>query len=190
MRNIAIMASGSGSNAEKIIRFFRTDPEINIRLVLSNNRDAYVLERAGKFEIESIVFSRKQFYETLEIVDLLRSRQIDFIVLAGFLWLVPGSIVDAYKGSIVNIHPALLPAYGGKGMYGRHVHEAVLENGEKESGITIHRVNEKYDDGDIVFQARCRIDPGETPESLAEKVHQLEHRYYPEIIRKLVKGLQ
>lgn len=190
MKNIAIMASGSGTNAEQIIRFFRTDKEIRVNLVLSNREDAYVLERAKKYEIDSVVFNRKEFYETDEILNLLSLRHIDFIVLAGFLWLVPESLIEAFRGRIVNIHPALLPAYGGKGMYGKYVHEAVIANGEKESGITIHMVNEKYDDGDIVFQARCSLAPDETSDSLAAKVHVLEHEYYPKVVERLIKGLQ
>jgi phosphoribosylglycinamide formyltransferase-1 len=187
MKNIAIMASGSGTNAENIIRFFRTNPEINVRLVLTNKADAYVLNRAHSFNIETVVFNRAQFYESDEIVNILLEKEIDLVVLAGFLWLIPESLVKAFDGSIVNIHPALLPNYGGKGMYGKRVHQSVIENNESESGITIHLVNEKYDDGDIIFQERCKIEPGETPESLADKVHDLEYKYFPIVIEKLLK---
>ena len=181
------MASGSGTNAENIIRFFRTNAEIKVRLVLTNKSDAYVLNRARSFKIETMVFNRAQFYESDEIVNMLLEKKIDLLVLAGFLWLLPESLVKAFEGSIVNIHPALLPKYGGKGMYGMRVHQSVLENNETESGITIHLVNEKYDDGDIIFQERCRIEPGETPESLAEKVHKLEYTHFPPVIEKLLK---
>ena len=181
------MASGSGTNAENIIRFFRTNPEINVRLVLTNKADALVLNRARSYKIETVVFNRAQFYESDEIVNLLLAKKIDLLVLAGFLWLIPESLVKTFEGSIVNIHPALLPKYGGKGMYGMRVHQSVLENNEKESGITIHLVNEKYDDGDIIFQARCGIEPGETPESLAKKVHELEYKHFPPVIEKLLK---
>ena len=181
------MASGSGTNAENIIRFFRTNADIKVQLVLSNKSDAYVLDRARSFKIETMVFNRAQFYESDEIVNMLLEKKIDLLVLAGFLWLLPESLVKAFEGSIVNIHPALLPKYGGKGMYGMRVHQSVLENNETESGITIHLVNEKYDEGDIIFQERCRIEPGETPESLAEKVHELEYKHFPPVIEKLLK---
>lgn len=187
MKNIAIFASGSGTNAENLIRFFRTSPLGQVRIVLSNKAGAGVLERAQTFGIESFVFSREQFYHTEEVLEYLIERSIDFIVLAGFLWLVPENLLKHYENKIVNIHPALLPRYGGKGMYGRYVHQAVIDAGDSESGITIHQVNREYDAGDIIFQARCPVDPGETPESLAEKVHELEYKYFPEVVESLLK---
>jgi phosphoribosylglycinamide formyltransferase 1 len=188
MNRIAIFASGSGTNAENIIRFFRPAENIEVRLVLSNKPGAKVLERAEKLGVKSTVFTRDELYNSELILQQLLGQEINFIVLAGFLWLVPESLVKAFPGRIVNIHPALLPGYGGKGMYGARVHEAVIANGEKESGITIHYVNEKYDDGDIIFQARCPVDEYETPDSLATKIHQLEYEHYPRIIEKVIKG--
>ena len=186
MNNIAIFASGSGTNAENIIQFFRTDPEIHVQLVCSNKPGAKVLERAQNHGIETFTFNRKDFYETNIVLDKLRAEGIDFIVLAGFLWLVPGKLVNAYPGAIMNIHPALLPKYGGKGMYGEHVHAAVIANGEPNSGISIHYVNDKYDDGDIIFQATCPLEGTDTPDSLAEKVHALEYEHYPRVIREVI----
>jgi phosphoribosylglycinamide formyltransferase-1 len=189
-RKIAIFASGSGTNAQRIIEYFSGNPEITVSLILSNKPDAYVLERAGKLKVPSVVFDRHTFNETDDITNLLKKEGIDFIVLAGFLWLVPLNLIRTYPGKIINIHPALLPEYGGKGMYGERVHEAVLQNGDKESGISIHYVNEKYDEGSIIFQAKCEVLPEDTPDSLAHRVHQLEYKHYPEVIEKLVRGLK
>ncbi len=189
MVNIAILASGSGTNAQRISEYFSNHPLIRVRLIISNNPEAYVLTRALHLRIPSHVFSRKTFYETNETADLLIKNDISFIVLAGFLWLLPSSLLGMYPGRIINIHPALLPKYGGKGMYGGKVHKAVMEAGEPESGISIHYVNEKYDEGDIIFQARCPVMPGDTPESLAARIHELEYRYYPEVIEKVVRRL-
>jgi phosphoribosylglycinamide formyltransferase 1 len=188
MDRIAIFASGSGTNAERIISHFRKHPAVSVSLVLANRPDAFVLERAKNHGIKSLVFTRHQFCESDLVLNILKENDITFIVLAGFLWLVPQNILTAYPGRILNIHPALLPKYGGKGMYGMKVHEAVIASGDPESGITIHRVNEQYDEGDIVFQARCRIEPGDTMESLASRIHDLEYRYYPEIIEKVLSG--
>jgi phosphoribosylglycinamide formyltransferase-1 len=157
-------------------------------LILCNNRNAYVFERARKAKIPTVCFDRKEFYESNFILDILIVQGITFIVLAGFLWLIPGYLLDAYKGSIINIHPALLPKYGGKGMYGMRVHEAVIQSGDRESGITIHRVNKNYDEGQIIFQAKCKVEPGDTPESLADKIHQLEYKYFPEVIESVISG--
>ena len=157
-------------------------------LILSNKKDAGVHQRAASLSIPSVSFSREDFCENGRVLQILRDYEIDFIVLAGFLWLVPSDLILAYPKRIVNIHPALLPKYGGKGMYGLNVHRAVIENGEKESGITIHYVNDHYDEGNIIFQARCPIDAGDTPESLAEKVHLLEYEYFPKVIENLVMG--
>jgi phosphoribosylglycinamide formyltransferase 1 len=184
MKRIAIFASGSGTNAQRIIEYFNEHPVARVEIILSNNPGAYVLERARNAGIPSVCFSRKDFYESGYILDLLTVQGVSFIVLAGFLWLVPRNILDAWSGRIINIHPALLPKYGGKGMYGMKVHQAVIANGDKESGITIHRVNELFDEGEILFQARCPVEPGDTPETLAAKVHQLEYANFPFVIEK------
>ena len=189
MKNIAIFASGSGTNAENLIRFFRTSPFGKIRTVLSNRADAGVIDRAQSLEVESLVFTREQFYNTHEVLDLLIERDINYIVLAGFLWLVPEYMLLPFENKIVNIHPALLPKYGGKGMYGSRVHRAVIEAGESESGISIHYLNPKYDEGDIIFQASCDIEPGETPDSLAKKIHELEYEFFPTVVENLLKNL-
>jgi phosphoribosylglycinamide formyltransferase-1 len=185
MEKIAIFASGSGTNAQRIIEYFKRHPSVSVDLVLSNNPEAFVLTRAGSAGIPAIVFSRKEFYETEKVLSILKERNITFIVLAGFLWLIPDYLLRAYRDKIVNIHPALLPGYGGKGMYGMRVHEAVIKSGDKESGITIHMVNEKYDEGQIIFQARCKVEPDDTPESLAKKIHALEYEHYPRSIESL-----
>jgi phosphoribosylglycinamide formyltransferase-1 len=189
MKNIAIFASGSGTNAENIIRFFRTDRSGRVKLVLTNNPKAGVIQRAQSNDIETFVFGREQLYESGEVLDLLKQRAIDFVVLAGFLWLVPLSILKAFENKIVNIHPALLPKYGGKGMYGKHVHQAVIANEEKQSGITIHFVNQRYDEGDIIFQASCPVERDDTPESLASRIHQLEYEHFPPVVEKLLQDL-
>jgi len=189
-RKIAIFASGSGTNAQRIIEYFSKTPEITVSLVLSNKPDAFVLERSKKLKVPSVVFDRHTFTETDDITNLLKKEGIDFIVLAGFLWLIPLNLIRAYPRRIINIHPALLPKYGGKGMYGERVHEAVLQSGDKESGISIHYVNEKYDEGNIIFQAKCEVLPDDTPDSLAQRIHQLEYKHYPEVIEKLIRGLK
>jgi phosphoribosylglycinamide formyltransferase-1 len=186
MRNIAIFASGSGTNAENIIKYFSNRNTAKVALILSNKQEAYVLKRAAQHSIPSNFFDRKDFYESEKVLGYLQSYDIDFIVLAGFLWLVPLNIIEKYDKRVINIHPALLPKYGGKGMYGDAVHQAVVANNEKESGITIHYVNQVYDNGDIIFQAKCEIEPGETAGSVAWKVHSLEYLYFPEIIEKLI----
>jgi phosphoribosylglycinamide formyltransferase 1 len=186
MKNIAIFASGKGSNAEQISKHFSKNPSGKVMLILTNNPKAGVIERAEKLGIVSVIFDRNTFYYSDEIVDTLNENEIDLVVLAGFLWLIPENILKAFKGRIINIHPALLPKYGGKGMYGQFVHKAVLEAGEEKSGITIHFVNEKYDDGQIIFQAKVNIENGETPESLAQKIHQLEYEHFPKIVEKVL----
>jgi phosphoribosylglycinamide formyltransferase-1 len=186
MKNIAIFASGSGTNAENLIRFFRTSPSGRVKLVLTNKPDAYVVNRAQSFDIETVVFNREQFYQTGEIMTILEDRGIDYIVLAGFLWLVPDTLLQKFEGKIVNIHPALLPKFGGKGMYGRHVHEAVIASGETVSGISIHHVNQKYDEGDIIFQATCEVKKDDTPESLAKRIHTLEYEHFPRVVEELL----
>ena len=155
---------------------------------MSNRPDAYVIERARSFDVETIVFNREQLYQTGEVLASLKQRKIDFIVLAGFLWLIPAPLLEAYEGKIVNIHPALLPRYGGKGMYGKRVHEAVIASGDRESGISIHHVNPRYDEGNIIFQARCPVKPGDTPDTLAERIHKLEYEHYPRVVESLLQG--
>jgi phosphoribosylglycinamide formyltransferase-1 len=189
MKNIAIFASGSGTNAENIINYFSNKKSAKVALILSNKREAYVLERSAKHSIPSFFFDRKDFYDSEKVLGYLQSYDIDFIVLAGFLWLVPSNILSRYEKRVVNIHPALLPKYGGKGMYGDAVHKAVIDGSETESGITIHYVNQVYDNGDIIFQAKCDIARGETAHSLAGKVHALEYLHFPVIIEKLILSL-
>jgi phosphoribosylglycinamide formyltransferase 1 len=189
MRKIAIFASGSGTNAENIIKYFSTGKTARVELVLSNRREAFVLKRAAALNVDTVFFEHDDFYSSENILSRLQEKNIDFLVLAGFLWLVPENILSCYEKRIVNIHPALLPAYGGKGMYGAKVHKAVLENHDKESGITIHYVNRYYDEGDIIFQARCTIEDSDTPDSLASKVHILEYEYYPRVIEELIRNL-
>jgi phosphoribosylglycinamide formyltransferase 1 len=184
--NVAIFASGNGSNAQKIMEYFSGDPYIKVSLVLSNKKDAYVLQRAKKFKIPSFSFTSTQLKETNVVQQKLKQYEIGFIVLAGYMIKVPDTLIKMFQGRIVNIHPALLPKYGGKGMFGEHVHQAVIAAGDKESGITIHFVNESYDEGKIIFQARCEVKAGDTPETLAERIHELEHRFYPEIIEKVI----
>ncbi|MCX2493432.1 MULTISPECIES: phosphoribosylglycinamide formyltransferase [unclassified Pedobacter] len=188
-KRIAIFASGSGSNAQKLMEHFKRSNEIEISLVLTNNADAYVLQRADNFEIPTHIFDRNEFYQTDEVVDLLKNLEIDFIVLAGFLWLIPKNLIHAYPGRIVNIHPAILPKFGGKGMYGDHVHQAVMAAGEAEGGITIHYVNENYDEGEYIYQARYRIDKNDNLEMVKFKGQQLEHQHYPRIVESLVKKI-
>lgn len=189
MKNIVIFASGAGTNAENIIKYFSNVKKAKVTLVLSNKSHAAVLERATRLGVDSFFFDRSQFYETGEVLALLLRKETDLIVLAGFLWLVPSDIITAYKRRIINIHPALLPDFGGKGMYGDSVHSAVLAAGSRESGITIHYVNEVYDSGDIIFQAKCDIMPGDDVRMLAERVHTLEYEHYPRIIAGIIDKL-
>ena len=186
MKKIAIFASGSGSNAENIIQYFAQKPQFCVKSVFCNVPDAYVLERAKKYRIPSFVFNREEFRNPDKVFRQLQEQEIDFIVLAGFLWLMPSFITAAWPNKIVNIHPALLPAYGGKGMYGHHVHEAVIAAGEKESGISIHYVNDHHDQGAIIFQAKCPVLPTDTPDDLAARVPELEYRYFPQIIAETI----
>ncbi len=188
MHRIAILASGNGSNAQRIIEYFENSKLVDITLVLCNKPGAYVITRAKNLGIPAITFNRDAFYENGTVVKTLADHQIDFLVLAGFLWLIPQNILKLYPGRIINLHPALLPKYGGKGMYGMKVHEAVIAAGERESGITIHFVNEFYDEGQIIFQSRCPVLPSDTPELLADKIHALEYRYFAEVVEKVVAG--
>ena len=184
MKRIAIFASGSGTNAQAIIEYFSASKEIFVDSLWSNNENAYALIRAEKLGIETFTFDSDEFYRSNEILDKLYDHRIDMIVLAGFLWLVPRNLTELF--TVVNIHPALLPKYGGKGMYGMNVHKAVLASKDKESGITIHQVNQDYDKGKIIFQATCPIVSGDTPETLAARIHELEHQHYPRVIEEIL----
>lgn len=186
MHRIAIFASGNGSNAQNIIEYFSGSTLAEVSLLLCNKPGAYVITRAEKLGVPVQLFNREEFYQFDAVVAALASQKIDLLVLAGFLWLIPQNILRLYPGKIINIHPALLPKYGGKGMYGMKVHEAVVAAGEPESGITIHYVDEQYDEGQIIFQAKCPVLPSDTPEMVAEKIHALEYRWFPEIIEKVV----
>ena len=188
MNKIAIFASGSGTNTENIIKFCKENKKIEISAIFSNNKNAYVVQRAINHDIKHYIFSRPEFYETQNILKILKDDNIDFIVLAGFLWLIPEYLIDAYPNKIINIHPALLPKYGGKGMFGMHVHDAVVANKETETGITIHYVNKEYDKGDIIFQAKCPVLTSDTPEDVAKKVHELEYKHFPTIIEKTLSS--
>jgi len=181
-KRIAIFASGNGTNAQRIVEYFKDNEEIEICLILSNKPNAGVLLRAEKLGIRTEVFNRDEFKKGQKVDVLLQENDIDLIVLAGFLWLVPTFLIEKFPNRIINIHPALLPKFGGKGMYGMNVHKAVIESGESQSGISIHYVNNKYDDGQIIFQAKFNIEEGETPESLANKIHQLEYEHFPIIV--------
>jgi phosphoribosylglycinamide formyltransferase-1 len=184
MKRIAIFASGSGTNAQKIIEYFSTSKEIFVDSLWSNNENAYALIRAEKLGVETFTFDRDEFYRSNDILDKLYDHRIDMIVLAGFLWLVPKNLTELF--TVINIHPALLPKYGGHGMYGLNVHKAVLASKDKESGITIHQVNQDYDKGQIIFQATCPILSDDTPETLANRVHELEYMHYPRVIEELL----
>jgi phosphoribosylglycinamide formyltransferase-1 len=187
MKNIAIFASGSGTNAQNIAEYFKTIKKIHVSLILSNRPDAFVLDRAKKLGIPSLVFTRKDFYESDRILNVLRENEIDFIVLAGFLWLIPDNLLKAFPRRIINIHPALLPKYGGKGMYGEKVHQVVIRSGDKQTGITIHYVNDHYDEGEIIFQDLLDILPEDTAESIAQKVHSLEYKHFPRVIEEVIR---
>ena len=199
MKKIAIFASGAGSNAQKIIQHFNKNmdstaekqnlPSAEVALIVSNKPTAGVLWIAEKENIPTLIIDKERFFKGDGYVQELHEKQIDFIVLAGFLWKIPQALIDAYRNRIINIHPALLPKYGGKGMYGNFVHEAVVNAKEAESGITIHYVDEHYDNGDIIFQAQCPVHPFDTPEMLAERIHTLEHKHYPSVIEELVSNL-
>ena len=189
IKRIAIFASGSGSNAQKIIEHFKDSNEAEVSIILSNRPDAYVLERADNHEIPTHVFDRQEFYGSDKVVNLLKNLDIDLVVLAGFLWLVPQNMLDAFPGRIINIHPALLPKYGGPGMYGDRVHKAIMEAGETESGITIHYVDGEYDAGDVIYQAHFKIEKKDNLDMIKYKGQQLEHLHYPRVIENLLKKL-
>lgn len=186
IKNIAIFASGDGSNAQNIIDYFKSSTNIKVALVVSNKSTANVLNRAKSANIPTLIIDRASFYETEKTIDCLKTAHIDLIVLAGFLWIIPESLVKAFPDKIVNIHPSLLPKFGGKGMYGMNVHKAVVKEKEKESGITIHFVNEEYDKGKIISQHKCSVSENDTADTLANKIHQLEYENFPKAIEKLL----
>src|SRR5882762_9999270 len=187
---IAVFASGSGTNAEAIFTYFQNHPSIKIVLLLSNNPNAFALERAKRFSVPSSIFTKEQFRDNDEVLNWLREYKVTHVALAGFLWLIPKNLLQAFPDRIINIHPALLPKFGGKGMYGMKVHEQVKTTAEKETGITIHLVNEQYDTGKILFQAKCPVDPDDTPEQIAAKVHKLEHAHFASVIEAWIAGSQ
>lgn len=189
-KRIAIFASGSGSNAQKIMEHFKRSNDAEVVLVLTNNSDSYVLQRADNFEIPSHIFDKKEFYQTDKIVNLIKNLNVDLIVLAGFLWLVPQNLLQAFPNKIINIHPSLLPKFGGKGMYGERVHLAVLAEKETESGITIHFVNSEFDEGEIIHQSKFKIDKGDDLKMIKFKVQQLEHHHFPKVIESILKKMK
>lgn len=186
MKRIAIFASGAGSNAKKIIAHFKNSPHVQVALVVSNKSKAGVLTIANEAGVPILLIERNLFFESDHYVNFLKEQQIDWIILAGFLWKIPARILAGWGGRIINVHPALLPNYGGKGMYGEAVHKAVLEAGDKESGITIHYVDEQYDHGAIIYQATCPVLVDDTPATLATRIHTLEHAHYPRVIEEIV----
>lgn len=185
-KKIVIFASGNGSNAENIINYFKDRDNADVVAVFSNNRSAKVLRRAHNLNVKALHFDRESFYESDDVLNLLKDMQPDLIVLAGFLWIFPNKILKRFPNKVINIHPALLPKYGGKGMYGMNVHKAILEQKDVETGISIHYVNEKYDEGELIFQTTVRIDPEDTVEEIASKIHELEYEYFPKVIEKLL----
>lgn len=187
---IVIFASGNGTNAENIIKYFQDSPVARVVAVFSNRKSAKVLRKAHDLKVKSLYFDREALYKSNEVLHVLQDIQPDLIVLAGFLWVFPKNILEAFPDKVINIHPALLPNYGGKGMYGAKVHEAVINNKDEESGISIHYVNDKYDEGKIIFQSKTKIDTSDTPDSLAQKIHQLEYKHFPEVIEQLLQQKQ
>ncbi|MGJ8736043.1 phosphoribosylglycinamide formyltransferase [Zobellia laminariae] len=187
MKNIVLFASGSGSNVENIVQYFQENPEVNISAVLTNKTQAKVLDRCNRLNINGLYFNRNSFYKTDCVLNILKTFKPDLIVLAGFLWKVPGNLIANFPNKIVNIHPALLPKYGGKGMYGDNVHKAVRANNETETGITIHYVNENYDEGARIRQVKTSVSEDDTPETIAHKVHQLEYEYFPKVIAQILE---
>ncbi len=186
--NLAVFASGNGSNAVNIINYFKDKPDVHIKKVFCNKPQAPVIKKAKDLGIDSIVFDKRQLLESSFVLTQLKALDIDYIILAGFLLKIPEEIVGHYERRIINIHPALLPKYGGKGMYGMHVHRAVVENREPQTGITIHFVNENYDEGAVIFQAECEVSADDTPKDVASKIHDLEMQYFPRVIEQTVKG--
>lgn len=187
VKKIVIFASGTGTNAENIIKHFQNSDTAKVVAVFSNRRSAGALKKAHDLNVKALLFDKEALYYSHDVLNVLRDIKPDLIVLAGFLWLMPKRILQQFSNKIINIHPALLPNYGGKGMYGSKVHEAIIANKEKESGISIHYVNDKYDEGQIIFQATTQLDNTDTPDSLANKIHELEYRHFPEVIQKLLE---
>ncbi|MBN2635881.1 MAG: phosphoribosylglycinamide formyltransferase [Prolixibacteraceae bacterium] len=183
-KKLALFASGSGTNAQNIMKYFADNETLIIDSLWSNNPTAFALQRAEKYGVDTFTFSRDELRNTDIVLSKLKERGVEFIVLAGFLWLIPESLLQNF--TIINIHPALLPKYGGKGMFGMRVHEAVVNNKESETGITIHYVNEKYDEGELIFQAKCKVLSNDTPEDVAQKVHQLEYKHFPRVIEEVI----
>jgi phosphoribosylglycinamide formyltransferase-1 len=186
MKRIVIFASGSGTNAENLIKFFHNSDNAAVIQVLTNNPHAKVLERAKNLKVSALSFNRIAFTKTDDVLNILRASKPDIIILAGFLWKFPEHILDEFPNKVINVHPALLPKYGGKGMYGMHVHEAVVKNNENETGITIHYVNEHYDEGAIIFQAKCDVSNTDLPQDVADKIHKLEMKYFPKVVEELL----
>lgn len=186
MNRMAIFGSGSGTNAENILEYFKDNKNIQVLVVLSNKDEAEIIKKAHRFGVTTISFTKDEFYNSDKILKQLLALKINLIVLAGFLWLIPKSLIAAFPKRIINIHPALLPKYGGKGMYGHKIHEEVINNKEIESGITIHYIDELYDKGEIIFQARCKIEESDTAYSVENKIKQLEHKYYPQVIENIL----
>ena len=186
MKRIVIFASGSGTNAENLIRFFHNRDNASVIQVLTNNPHAKVLDRAKKLKVSALSFNRIALSKTDDVLNILKASKPDLIVLAGFLWKFPENILNAFPNKVINVHPALLPNYGGKGMYGMHVHEAVVANNEEETGITIHYVNEHYDEGAVIFQAKCEVSNTDSAQDVANKIHELEMKHFPEVVEKLL----
>ncbi len=187
MKRIVLFASGSGSNVENIVNYFQEKPNVTIAMVLTNKRDAKVLDRCNRLNISSLCFNKQAYSTSDTVLNLIKDANPDLIVLAGFLWKIPEKYVKSFPNKIINIHPALLPKYGGKGMYGDNVHKAVKENKESETGITIHFVNENYDEGAIIEQQKVTISPKDTHQEIAQKVHHLEYEYFPKVIERLLQ---
>lgn len=185
-KSIILFASGSGSNVENIVRHFQDNPKVTIAAVLTNKKDAKVLERCKKLNVSALYFNYHALFRSDCILNFLKSMHPDLIILAGFLWKIPENIIQNFPNRIINIHPALLPRHGGKGMYGSRVHEAVKENKDPETGITIHHVNENYDEGTVIRQVKTSVEPTDSVETIAEKVHALEYEYFPKVIEKLL----
>ena len=188
MKNIAIFASGNGSNAESLTKYFNNGNTANVKLIVCNNKNALVLERAKNLNIEALIMPKEHLCSEnpVELLEILESRKIDYIILAGYLLKIPLALVNKYTHKIINIHPALLPKYGGKGMYGMNIHKAVVEAKEKETGITIHIIDEIYDNGEVIFQTSCSVEPDDTPEIVAKKISLLEQTYFPKVVEEYI----
>jgi phosphoribosylglycinamide formyltransferase-1 len=188
MKRVVIFASGSGSNAQNLVKFFQNSDNASVIQILTNNPHAKVLDRAKKLKVSALSFNRVAFTQTNDVLNILKTSNPDLIVLAGFLWKFPENILNEFPNKVINVHPALLPKFGGKGMYGMHVHNAVVKNKETETGITIHYVNENYDEGATIFQAKCKVLPTDTANDVAAKIHELEIEHFPKVIEKLLNN--